>query len=105
MFNDSSMDWKDLDQDEFRILVYKTIYDLERQNASRLLPQFLRNVYEEYRMVEMAKQIGIYPSSSSVTVIAAEQLKMPVGTYEAFLDQAHTRIELLLQKDNDEHEQ
>lgn len=96
------MDWKDLDQDEFRILVYKTIYDLEKQNAIRILPQFLRHVYEEYRMVEMAKQIGIYPSSSSAVVIAAEQLKMPVGTYEAFLDQARTRIELLLQKGDKE---
>ncbi|WP_062048430.1 hypothetical protein [Bacillus sp. JCM 19034] len=98
MFNDSSMDWKDLDQDEFRILVYKTIYDLEKQNAIRVLPQFLRHVYEEFRMVEMAKQMGVYPATSSTVAIAAEQLKMPVATYEAFLDQACTRIELLLQK-------
>ncbi|MBP3952212.1 hypothetical protein [Bacillus suaedae] len=96
MFFDKSLDWSNLDQDAFQILVKKAIYDLEKQNAVRALPRFLQTVYEEYRNIEQAKEMGVYPFEQSTAEIAAANLHMPIGTYEAFLDQARARIDMLL---------
>ncbi|WP_100406787.1 hypothetical protein [Bacillus solitudinis] len=83
---------------QFQAMVSVTIYKLEKNNASKYLTKFLKDVYTEMKKLEISSKDSLSKDDDSLFDSAAANLKIPSGAYKAFYEQAETQMEVMLRK-------